>query len=58
MEGVPRKQPIKQPTEMPTSTMALMGRFPSLMGRFPTLIGAFPRFRPKGPLYLLKTHWN
>ena len=23
-----RKQLIKQPTEMPTSTMALMGRFP------------------------------
>ena len=27
------KQPIKQPTETPTSTLALMGRFP-LMGRF------------------------
>ena len=27
---------------MPTSTMALMGRFPSLMGRFPTLTGRFP----------------
>ena len=26
--GGARKQPIKQPTEMPTSTMALMGRFP------------------------------
>ena len=36
------KQPIKQPTEMPTSTMALMVRFPSLMGRFPTLMGHFP----------------
>ena len=32
--GGARKQPIKQQTEMPTSTMALMGRFPSLMGRF------------------------
>ena len=40
--GGARKQPIKQPTEMPTSTMALMGRFPSLMGRFPTLMGRFP----------------
>ena len=28
------KQPIKQPTETLTSTLALMGRFPSLMGRF------------------------
>ena len=35
------KQPIKQPTETPTSTLALMGRFPSLMGRFPTLMGRF-----------------
>ena len=38
------KQPIKQPTEMPISTMALMGRFPSLMGRFPPLMGRFPDF--------------
>ena len=52
------KQPIKQPTEMPTRTMALMGRFPSLMGRFLTLMGRFPRFRPKGPFYLLKIHWK
>ena len=37
-----RKQPIKQLTEVPTSSTALMGRFPSLMGRFPTLIGRFP----------------
>ena len=29
------KQPIKQPTAMPASTMASMGRFPALMGRFP-----------------------
>ena len=36
--GGARKQPIKQPTETPTSTLALMGRFPSLMGRFLTLI--------------------
>ena len=36
--GRDRKQPIEQPTEMPTSNMALMGRFPSLMGRFPTLM--------------------
>ena len=40
--GGARKQPIKQPTKMPTSTMVLMGRFPSLMGRFPTLMGRFP----------------
>ena len=39
-----RKQPMRQPTEMPTSTMGLMGRFPSLMGRFPTLMGRFPDF--------------
>ena len=43
-----QKQPIKQPTEMPTSTMALMGRFPSLMGRFPTLMGRFPNFALMG----------
>ena len=42
------KQPIKQPTEMPTSTMALMGRFPLLMGRFPTLMGRFTDFVPRG----------
>ena len=53
-----RKQPIKQPTELPTSTMALMGLFPSLVGRFPTLMGRFPRFYPKGPLCLLKIHWK
>ena len=35
------KQPIKEPTETPTSTLALMGRFPSLMGRFLTLMGRF-----------------
>ena len=33
-----RKQPIKQPTDMPTSTMVLMGRFPTLMGRFTNFI--------------------
>ena len=42
--GGGRKQPIKQPTDMPTSTMALMGRFPSLMGRFPTSMGRFTDF--------------
>ena len=42
--GCARKQPIKQLTELPTSTMALMGRFPSLLGRFPTLMGLFPDF--------------
>ena len=42
------KQPIKQPTEMPTSTMALVGRFPSLMGRFPTLMGRFADFLLRG----------
>ena len=46
--GGARKQPIKQPTEMPTSTMALMGRFPSLMGRFPTLMGRFTDLVPRG----------
>ena len=34
---------------MPTSTMALMGRFPSLKGRFPTLMGRFPDFVLRGP---------
>ena len=43
-----RKQPIKQPAEMPTSTMALMGRFHSLMGRFPTLMGRFTDFALRG----------
>ena len=42
------KQPIKQPTETPTSTLALMGRFPSLMGRFPTLMGRFTDFAVRG----------
>ena len=42
------KQPIKQPTETPTSTLALMGRFPSLMGRFPTLMGRFTDFVRRG----------
>ena len=46
--GGARKQPIKQPTEMPTSTMALMGRFTSLMGRFPTLMGRFTDFVLRG----------
>ena len=46
--GPARRQPIKQPTEMPTSTMVLMGRFPSLMGRFPTLMGRFPNFVLRG----------
>ena len=36
------KQPIKDPTETPTSTLALMGRFPSLVSRFPTLMGVSP----------------
>ena len=43
-----RKQPIKHPTEMPTSTMALMGRFTSLIGCFPTLMGRFPDFVLRG----------
>ena len=46
--GGARKQPIKQPTEMPTSTMALMGRFPALMGRFLTLMGRFTDFVLRG----------
>ena len=44
-----RKQPVKQPTETPTSTMALMGRFPSVMGRFPTSMGRFLNFVLMGP---------
>ena len=56
--GGARKQPMKQPTEMPTSTMASMGRFPSLMGRFPHLNGAFHQIRPQGPFCLLKIHWK
>ena len=56
--GGAREQPIKQPTETPTSTLALMGRFPSLMGRFPDLNGAFHPFRPKVAFYLLKMHWE
>ena len=42
------KQPIKQPTETPTSTLALMGRFPSFMGPFPTLMGRFTDFVLRG----------
>ena len=42
------KQPIKEPTETPNSTLALMGRFPSLMGRFPTLMGRFTDFVLRG----------
>ena len=42
------KQPIKQPIETPTSTLALIGRFPSLMGRFPTLMGRFTDFVLRG----------
>ena len=48
------KQPIKEPTETPTSTLALMGRFPSLMGRFPTLMGRFTDFVLRGRL----TSWK
>ena len=55
--GDARKQPIK-PTEMPTSAMGFNGPFPLLNGPFSTLNGAFPRFRPKGPFYLLKSHWT
>ena len=47
-DGGALKQPIEEPTEMPTSTMALMGRFPSLMGRFPTLMGRFTDFVLRG----------
>ena len=42
------KQPIKEPTETPTSTLALMGRLPSLKGRFPTLMGRFTDFVLRG----------
>ena len=48
------KQPIKDSTETPTSTLALMGRFPSLMGRFPTLTGRFADFVLRGRL----TSWK
>ena len=41
-------QPIKQPIETPTSTLALMGRFPLLMGRFLTLVGRFTDFVLRG----------
>ena len=48
--GGARKQPIKQPTEMPTSSTALLGRFPLvIMGRFPTLMGRFTDFVLRGP---------
>ena len=53
-----RKQPIKQPAEMPTSTMALMGRFPLVNVPFSDLNGAFHRFRLKGLFYLLKIRWK
>ena len=46
--GGARKQPIKQATETPTSTLALMGRFHSLMGRFPALMGRFTDFVLRG----------
>ena len=53
------KQPIKQPTETPTSTLALMGGpFSLVNGPFSDLNGAFHRFRPKGQFYLLKIHWK
>ena len=55
LRGVVFRHGEKLPTEMPTSTMALVGRFPSLMGRSP---GALLRFRPGGPFYLLKIHWK
>ena len=44
-----QKQPIKQPTEMPTSTMALMdGPFLLLNEPFSDLDGAFPDFVLRG----------
>ena len=52
------KQPIKEPTETPTSTLALMGRFPLVNGPFSDLNEAFHRFHPKGPFYVLKIHWK
>ena len=55
--GGARKQPIKHPTDMPTSTMALVGRFP-VNGPFSDLMGRVHRCRPKGPFYLLKIHWK
>ena len=55
MAGGALKQPIKQPTETLTSTLALMAL---VNGPFSDLNGAFHRFRPKGPFYLLKIHWK
>ena len=52
--GPARKQPIKQPTEMPTSTHGLNGPFPLVNGPFSDLNRAFPRFPPKGPFYLFE----
>ena len=49
------KQPIKEPTETPTSTLALMGRFPSLMGRFPALMGRFTDFILRGRFMFWKS---
>ena len=49
--GGARKQSIKQPTEMPTRTMALMGRFPLLMGHFRALTGHFLDFILRGRLF-------
>ena len=40
--GRARRQPIKQPTETPTKTMALMSCFPSLMRVFRTWSAASP----------------
>ena len=42
------KQHMKQPSETLTSTLPLMGRFPSLMGRFSTLMGRFTDFVLRG----------
>ena len=50
------KQPIKQPTDTPTSTFN--GPFSLVNGPFSDLNGAFHRFRPKGPFYVLKIHWK
>ena len=55
--GGARKQVIKQPTEVPTSTLALMGRF-LVNGLLSDLNGAFHRFRPKGPSCLLTIYWK
>ena len=50
MAGVPENSPVgsRLKIQMPTSTMAFMGRFPSPMGGIPTLMGRFLSFVLRG----------